>query len=163
MHKQLHLMFWLDWRKYRAVSYSFSCKNDPSFKTHYLLPFYSWSMIFNSNFSEKICQIIELWTLMVAGQIPLWKQKFVSFKNVWFMIHWNYEDWFFSISIFDIFRDPKINWMCGNVQKHRELRGLTTAGKSSRGKFYQKLFKLALNCPNWSKLIPTCLRLFKLA
>jgi large subunit ribosomal protein L15e len=62
-----------------------------------------------------------------------------------------------------ITRDPKINWMCGNVQKHRELRGLTTAGKSSRGKFYQKLFKLALNCPNWSKLIPTCLRLFKLA
>merc|ERR1712033_82454 len=32
-----------------------------------------------------------------------------------------------------ITRDPKINWMCGNVQKHRELRGLTTAGKSSRG------------------------------
>merc|ERR1712002_955776 len=31
-----------------------------------------------------------------------------------------------------ITRDPKINWMCGNVQKHRELRGLTTAGKSSR-------------------------------
>merc|ERR1712029_464336 len=30
-------------------------------------------------------------------------------------------------------RDPKINWMCASVQKHRELRGLTTAGKSSRG------------------------------
>jgi len=26
-------------------------------------------------------------------------------------------------------RDPKINW----IRKHRELRGLTTAGKSSRG------------------------------
>ena len=36
-----------------------------------------------------------------------------------------------------ITRDPKINWMCGNVQKHRELRGLTTAGKSSRGNVYQ--------------------------
>ena len=32
-----------------------------------------------------------------------------------------------------IARDPKINWMCRPVQKHRELRGLTTAGKSSRG------------------------------
>merc|ERR1712014_443934 len=30
-------------------------------------------------------------------------------------------------------RDPKINWMCNSVQKHRELRGLTAAGKSSRG------------------------------
>ena len=30
-------------------------------------------------------------------------------------------------------RDPKINWMCGAVQKHRELRGLTAAGTSSRG------------------------------
>ena len=24
--------------------------------------------------------------------------------------------------------DPKINWMCAAVQKHRELRGLTAAG-----------------------------------
>merc|ERR1712184_31042 len=32
-----------------------------------------------------------------------------------------------------ITRDPKINWMCNDVQKHRELRGLTHAGKSSRG------------------------------
>ena len=30
-----------------------------------------------------------------------------------------------------ITRDPKINWMCAAVQKHRELRGLTAAGKSS--------------------------------
>ena len=30
-------------------------------------------------------------------------------------------------------RDPKVNWMCGAVQKHRELRGLTAAGKKSRG------------------------------
>lgn len=30
-------------------------------------------------------------------------------------------------------RDPKINWICGAVQKHRELRGLTSSGKSSRG------------------------------
>merc|ERR1711970_1669727 len=32
-----------------------------------------------------------------------------------------------------ITRDPKINWMCSAVQKHRELRGLTHSGKSSRG------------------------------
>merc|ERR1712156_463433 len=30
-------------------------------------------------------------------------------------------------------RDAKINWMCRPVMKHRELRGLTGAGKSSRG------------------------------
>merc|ERR1712183_840501 len=44
---------------------------------------------------------------------------------------------YFEVIMIDIHhkaitRDPKINWMCGNVQKHRELRGLTTAGKSSR-------------------------------
>ena len=27
-------------------------------------------------------------------------------------------------------RDPKINWMCAPVQKHRELRGLTASGWS---------------------------------
>merc|ERR1712079_146916 len=30
-------------------------------------------------------------------------------------------------------RDPKANWICGAVHKHRELRGLTHAGKKSRG------------------------------
>lgn len=30
-------------------------------------------------------------------------------------------------------RDAKINWICKSVMKHRELRGLTSAGKSSRG------------------------------
>ncbi len=30
-------------------------------------------------------------------------------------------------------RDPKINWMIRPVMKHRELRGLTAAGKRSRG------------------------------
>merc|ERR1712071_544453 len=32
-----------------------------------------------------------------------------------------------------ITRDPKVNWMCRPVMKHRELRGLTAAGKRSRG------------------------------
>ncbi len=30
-------------------------------------------------------------------------------------------------------RDPKVNWICTSVQKHRELRGLTSAGKKHRG------------------------------
>lgn len=30
-------------------------------------------------------------------------------------------------------RDPRINWICGAVHKHRELRGLTAAGRSNRG------------------------------
>lgn len=29
--------------------------------------------------------------------------------------------------------DPKINWICNPVHKHRELRGLTSAGKKYRG------------------------------
>ena len=30
-------------------------------------------------------------------------------------------------------RDPRINWICGATMKHRESRGLTAAGKQSRG------------------------------
>merc|ERR1712182_120200 len=30
-------------------------------------------------------------------------------------------------------RDPRINWICNPVHKHRELRGLTAAGKANRG------------------------------
>merc|ERR1719336_2806655 len=30
-------------------------------------------------------------------------------------------------------RDPKVNWIVNAVHKHRELRGLTAAGKKSRG------------------------------
>jgi len=30
-------------------------------------------------------------------------------------------------------RDPRINWICAPVHKHRELRGLTSAGKANRG------------------------------
>ncbi|KAL5758358.1 hypothetical protein ACOSP7_020969 [Xanthoceras sorbifolium] len=29
--------------------------------------------------------------------------------------------------------DPRINWLCNPVHKHRELRGLTSAGKKYRG------------------------------
>ena len=45
---------------------------------------------------------------------------------------------FFEVILADpahkaIRRDPKINWVCSSVMKRRELRGLTSAGKSSRG------------------------------
>ena len=45
---------------------------------------------------------------------------------------------FFEIILADPFHkgirnDPKINWICKPVHKHREMRGLTSAGKSSRG------------------------------
>ena len=29
--------------------------------------------------------------------------------------------------------DPRVNWLCSHVHKHRELRGLTSAGRSGRG------------------------------
>ena len=32
-----------------------------------------------------------------------------------------------------ITRDPRINWICKSVHKHREQRGLTSVGKKSRG------------------------------
>lgn len=45
---------------------------------------------------------------------------------------------FYEIIMVDIFhkavrRDPKLQWICNPVHKHRELRGLTSAGKMSRG------------------------------
>jgi large subunit ribosomal protein L15e len=45
---------------------------------------------------------------------------------------------YFEVIMIDPFhkairRDPKVNWMCRPVMKHRELRGLTKAGKASRG------------------------------
>lgn len=30
-------------------------------------------------------------------------------------------------------RDPRINWICKAVHKHRELRGLTAIGRKNRG------------------------------
>jgi len=39
--------------------------------------------------------------------------------------------WFLTIDA--IRRDPRINWICGATMKHRESRGLTSAGKQSRG------------------------------
>ena len=30
-------------------------------------------------------------------------------------------------------KDPRINWICDATMKHREMRGLTAAGKKARG------------------------------
>ncbi|KAL6077166.1 60S ribosomal protein L15 [Balamuthia mandrillaris] len=45
---------------------------------------------------------------------------------------------FFEVVLVDpnhnaIRNDPRINWLCKPVMKHREMRGLTAAGRSSRG------------------------------
>lgn len=45
---------------------------------------------------------------------------------------------FFEVILVDpahnaIRRDPRINWICNPVHKHREMRGLTSAGKLNRG------------------------------
>ena len=45
---------------------------------------------------------------------------------------------FFEVILVDphhkvIRTDPRINWLCNPVHKHRELRGLTSAGRQGRG------------------------------
>lgn len=45
---------------------------------------------------------------------------------------------YFEVILVDPFhkairRDPRINWLCRPVHKHREMRGLTAAGRKSRG------------------------------
>merc|ERR1711928_42840 len=37
------------------------------------------------------------------------------------------------LSSYWICRDPRINWICKAVMKHRELRGQTAAGRKNRG------------------------------
>lgn len=45
---------------------------------------------------------------------------------------------FYEVILLDPFhkairRDPRMNWVCKPTMKHRELRGLTSAGRKSRG------------------------------
>lgn len=45
---------------------------------------------------------------------------------------------YFEVILVDPFHkairnDPRINWICNPVHKHRELRGLTAAGRKYRG------------------------------
>merc|ERR1712190_656958 len=43
--------------------------------------------------------------------------------------------------------DPRINWICKPVMKHRELRGLTAAGRKARG--------MLAKCKNATKIRPS--------
>ena len=73
---------------------------------------------------------------------------------------------FFEVILVDPFhktirRDPAIQWICKAVHKHRELRGLTSAGRSSRGlgkghKFNKT--KGGSRRANWKKHNTTSLR-----
>jgi len=77
---------------------------------------------------------------------PNWRNIFRSFKNG----QWPKDPSFrhnvhrsFNVDLFQIGeclffkkairRDPSIQWICKSVMKHRENRGLTSAGRSSRG------------------------------
>jgi len=45
---------------------------------------------------------------------------------------------YYEVILVDVFHpiirnDPRINWLCKPVMKHRELRGMTAAGRKSRG------------------------------
>merc|ERR1719263_2716745 len=64
-----------------------------------------------------------------------------------FSLDWNFTSeplsqdavnkWFEVIAIDPMHKcirdDPRINWICKNTMKHRELRGLTAAGRRARG------------------------------
>ena len=49
---------------------------------------------------------------------------------------------FFEIHL-GIRRDARINWICRANKKHRELRGLTSAGRKSRGLGHGHRYSLA--------------------
>ncbi|KFD70628.1 hypothetical protein M514_09766 [Trichuris suis] len=52
-------------------------------------------------------------------------------------------------------RDPKINWICKPVMKHREMRGLTAAGRKSRG-LGKARARMNRRYNNQLKLFPPC-------
>jgi large subunit ribosomal protein L15e len=60
--------------------------------------------------------------------------------------------------------DPRSNWICNPVHKHRELRGLTSAGKKARG-LRSKGHRFTKNAPskraNWKKHNSPSLRRYR--
>jgi len=50
-------------------------------------------------------------------------------------------------------RDPRINWICKKVHKHRELRGLTNANKRSRGLGHGRRFNQTIGGSNRARWI----------
>lgn len=60
--------------------------------------------------------------------------------------------------------DPKINWICKPVMKHRELRGLTSAGKKHRGLRYKGISSTKIRPSrraNWRRRQTLSLRRFR--
>ena len=59
--------------------------------------------------------------------------------------------------------DPRINWICNSTHKHRELRGLTGAGKSGRGLTNKGKNKKATGSRrgNWKRRQQTQLRRYR--
>lgn len=61
-------------------------------------------------------------------------------------------------------RDPRINWICAPSMKHRELRGVTAAGRHARG-ITGKGGKFAKNKPsrsaNWKRRQKLSLRRYR--
>jgi large subunit ribosomal protein L15e len=76
---------------------------------------------------------------------------------------------FFEVILVDpahkaIRRDPRINWICNPVHKHREMRGLTSAGTQNRGMHkghgYTKM-KGGSRRKNWKRRNTISLRRFR--
>lgn len=86
--------------------------------------------------------------------------------------YWTAEDgtykWYDVIMVDPMHRvirnDPRINWICAPVMKHREMRGLTSAGQKSRG-LHHKGNKVAKLRPShratWKRHITVSLRRYR--
>jgi large subunit ribosomal protein L15e len=61
-------------------------------------------------------------------------------------------------------RDPRLNWICKPTMKHRELRGLTSAGRKSRGIGKGHLFNKTIGGSrrgNWKRRNTLSLRRYR--
>lgn len=79
---------------------------------------------------------------LISFTATVWRLYFICYSvNI---VHKTDKLWqdstykYFEIILVDaahnaIRNDPRINWICKGVHKHRELRGLTSAGKKYRG------------------------------
>lgn len=76
---------------------------------------------------------------------------------------------YFEVILVDPFHpairnDPRINWICNAVHKHREMRGLTSAGRKYRG-LYGKGHRYKKNRPsrraNWKRRNTLSLRRYR--
>lgn len=65
--------------------------------------------------------------------LPWMSDHNINFENHFLGIYSAYTSKYFPLLFQAIRNDPKVNWICNAVHKHRELRGKTSAGRSSRG------------------------------